>query len=89
MMLDQPGTGRRVRGELYEPDDARLRAIDMMESIGQPGNLRIGVDLEPLNGGQIVSAWPTSNGSLAVPVHSELLEDYQDRHSSQPWRRSV
>jgi gamma-glutamylaminecyclotransferase len=33
MMLHQPGKGLRVRGELYRIADARLAAIDAIESI--------------------------------------------------------
>jgi gamma-glutamylaminecyclotransferase len=36
MMLDQPGIGHQVTGELYEVDDARLARIDALESVGKP-----------------------------------------------------
>jgi len=36
MMLDQPGVGLSVRGELYEVDDAQLAVLDALESIVSP-----------------------------------------------------
>jgi gamma-glutamylaminecyclotransferase len=40
MMLDEPGTGLQVSGELYEIDDDVLAPLDALESVGQPGNFR-------------------------------------------------
>jgi gamma-glutamylaminecyclotransferase len=48
MLLNQPGLGRRIIGELYELDDAILTRIDPLESIGQPGNLRIALTVSRL-----------------------------------------
>jgi gamma-glutamylaminecyclotransferase len=91
MMLDQPGKGLHVRGELYEIDETRLKAIDAIESIGKSGNLRRAVEVEPLQGGPRVTAFVyMKTGDLAVPVHSGHLEDYQDRRFIPPWcRRSA
>jgi gamma-glutamylaminecyclotransferase len=40
MMIDEPGVGERVRGELFAIERTRLAALDALESIGKPGNLR-------------------------------------------------
>src|SRR5215216_7412855 len=48
MVLNQPGTGLQVRGELYDITNAALARLDAMESVGKSGNMRIVVDVEPL-----------------------------------------
>jgi gamma-glutamylaminecyclotransferase len=89
MMLHEPGRGLRVRGELYEIDRVRLRSLDAIESVGTPGNLRIMIDIEPLNGGPRVSAYAyMKSADLAVPAHTGWLDDYQDRRFIPPWSRT-
>jgi gamma-glutamylaminecyclotransferase len=88
MMLDQPGTGLQVRGELYEVDDPRLALIDALESVGEPGNFRRLVQLEPVEGGD--ACWALAymkSPELATPAHTGYLEDYQDRRFVPPDRR--
>ena len=89
MMLPEPGTGHRVRGELYRVEEAHLRRIDAVESVGIRGNHRIEIEAEPLEGGQQVLAFAyAKSAELATPVHSGFLEDYQDRRFVPPWRRT-
>jgi gamma-glutamylaminecyclotransferase len=88
MMLDKPGDGLRVSGELYEIDPPRLAAIDAMESVGKPGNFRISIEGEPLEGGGSCRAFAYAKSEeLARPVHSAFLADYQDRRFIPPWNR--
>ena len=35
-MIDSPGLGERVTGELYEVDAAALAAMDLLEGVGRP-----------------------------------------------------
>lgn len=35
-MLDSPGLGHRVRGQLFEVDAAGLREMDLLERVGEP-----------------------------------------------------
>ena len=35
-MIDSPGLGERVAGELYEVDAAALAAMDLLEGVGRP-----------------------------------------------------
>jgi len=89
MMLNQPGKGLRVRGELYQVEDARLAAIDAIESVGKPGNLRLSVEVEPLAGGLAVAAFAYLKApELAIPAHTGCLDDYQDRRFIPPWCRA-
>ena len=79
MMLDQPGVGHRIIGELYVVDSLALSKIDGLESIGTPGNLRISIDIEPFAGGAKRKAWAYLKGpDLAEPAHSDYLAYYQD-----------
>jgi gamma-glutamylaminecyclotransferase len=88
MLLDQPGRGRHILGELYELEDATLAGIDGLESVGQPGNLRITVRVSPVAGGEECEAFAyAKTPALATPVHSGYLIDYQDRRFIPPWKR--
>ena len=51
MMLDQPGRGVRVSGELREVSADQLAMLDSLESVGLPGNARGPITVEPLEGG--------------------------------------
>lgn len=85
MMLDEPGTGHHVLGELYEVEDWRLKLIDEMESVGIPGNFRTSASVVRLCDGVagFASVYMKSR-ELAVPVHTPYLNEYQDRRSIPP-----
>jgi len=36
-LLPQPGTGHRVRGQLFEVNEEQLAAMDALERVGEPG----------------------------------------------------
>ena len=80
MMFDQPGSGHRVMGELYQIDDATLANLDDLESIGKPGNVRSQIVVEPLAGGpsQTVGVY-FKTPEIAQPRHSRFLSEYSDR----------
>jgi gamma-glutamylaminecyclotransferase len=89
MMLHQPGVGLAVKGELYEVDDAQLAALDRLESVGKPGNFRVSLAVERVNGGERCAAFAYVKApELATPVHSGYLDDYQDRRFIPPSRRA-
>jgi gamma-glutamylaminecyclotransferase len=89
MMLDKPGDGLHVSGELYAIDPPQLAAIDAVESVGKPGNFRISIEVEPLEGDGSCQAFAyVKSAELARPVHSALLADYQDRRFIPPWNRA-
>lgn len=47
-LVNQPGQGMRVSGQIFEVDDATLRAMDRFEEVGLPsGYARCTLELEP------------------------------------------
>jgi gamma-glutamylaminecyclotransferase len=90
MLLKQPGHGRHILGELYELEESLLRRIDPMESVGQPGNLRVTIAVASVTGGAVRDAFAYAKApELATPVHSGFLEEYQDRRFIPPWKRQA
>jgi gamma-glutamylaminecyclotransferase len=87
MVFDQPGTGLHIKGELYEISQASLARLDALESVGQPGNERPVVEVEPLGPGHACHAIVfVKSPELASPIHSGYLEDYQDHRFIPPRR---
>jgi gamma-glutamylaminecyclotransferase len=88
VMLDRPGQGLQVEGELYEVDEDRLKVLDQLEGVGDPSSFRSGVLVEPKDGGirEIAVGFMKSEDWLH-PVHSGFLSDYQDRRFIPPWQR--
>jgi gamma-glutamylaminecyclotransferase len=61
----------RAQDELYEIEDDRLPSIDAMEHVGEPGNLRAVIAVEPLIGGTALSANVyLKQRMLATPLHT-------------------
>jgi len=88
MILNEPGVGHRLFGELYEVGGSCLARLDKMESIGQPGNFRVAIEVAPVDGGKssIAFAYMKSR-ALAEPIHSDYLACYHDRRFIPPERR--
>jgi gamma-glutamylaminecyclotransferase len=88
MIFNQPGTGLQIIGELYRVSPAALARLDMLESVGRPGNSRIVVEVEPVGSGAACAAIVyVKSPELASPVHSGYLADYQDRRFIPPGER--
>ena len=88
MIFNEPGVGHQLTGELYRIDEAGLARLDAMESVGQPGNLRISVHVAPVQGGAPCTAFAfMKSRALADPIHSAYLASYQDRRFIPPERR--
>ncbi|MDP4299341.1 gamma-glutamylcyclotransferase family protein [Leptothrix discophora] len=51
-LLDAPGTGLQVRGEVFEVDETDLQAMDRFEEVGLPtGYVRVAIELEAIDAG--------------------------------------
>lgn len=89
MMLDRPGEGLVVQGELYLADDQRLDLIDELEDTSKSGSFRTDLIVEPVGGGvRLKSSGYMKDESWLIPLHSGYLSDYQDRRFIPPWERS-
>lgn len=87
MMLNEPGTGHRIFGELYAVEADRLARIDRLESVPSPGNMRLAVEVESCRSGSLhVAHVYMKSRSLAKPCHSGYLEIYDD-HRFVPFER--
>lgn len=85
MMLNEPDRGCHVFGELYDVDERIMANLDQLESVGQPGNLRVLIEVEPSGGGPALSAFAYMKARrLAEPAHSGYLELYDDRRFIAP-----
>ena len=80
MMFDEPGEGLQVIGELYEVGDGILAALDRLESISEPGNLRVPIEIKSIEGTSrhFAHAYMKTR-ALARPMHTGYLPAYHDR----------
>lgn len=75
-LLDEPGNGHRVRGELVEVDAAGLAHLDRLEGVGVPGGYRrIEIAVETAQGETLAFAYVRDRAGLA-PIHDGPLEAY-------------
>ena len=88
IMLDRPGEGLVVRGELFDVPEGDLPRLDELESVGSKGSFRSSLEVEPVGGGvrqQVIGFM--KDESWLHPVQSDHLSDYQDRRFIPPWNR--
>jgi len=70
IMLNEPGQGWRVYGELYEVENSRIASLDAIEHIGKPGNSRASIDVEPIEGGANYDANVYFKARASSPIRS-------------------
>ncbi len=94
MMLDRPGEGLHVEGELYRIEPGRLPKLDELEDVGRPGSFRTQIRVRPIGesgiegeGGPIEAIGFMKSRDWLDPVHTGYLSDYQDRRFVPPWER--
>lgn len=87
MMLDRPGEGLRVRGELYRVEPGRMGKLDELEDVGKPGSFRTTIKVAGEGGAPVEAIGYMKSRSWLDPVHTGFLSDYQDRRFIPPWER--
>ncbi|MGZ5787389.1 MAG: gamma-glutamylcyclotransferase family protein [Ramlibacter sp.] len=86
-MLDQPGVGLNVRGQMFEVDDAALVQMDVLERVGEPDGyrrVRIEVVGPPGTGACEVFAYLKDPAEFAPLAGDALgpLADYTLEHAA-------
>jgi gamma-glutamylaminecyclotransferase len=57
-LMNLPGQGQRVSGQLFEVPDDALPSIDAFEEVGQPtGYERVALTVEAVDDGRQIQAW--------------------------------
>jgi gamma-glutamylaminecyclotransferase len=85
MLIDEPGVGESVHGELFAIERTRLA----LEAIGKPGNLRKRIRVAMANGRRCSALAYMKERVLAEPVHAGPLACYDDRRFVPPERRKM
>jgi len=73
-MLDQPGAGLHVRGQVFEVDDAALAQMDVLERVGEPDGYRR-VHIEVALAGQAGAATFEAFAYLKEPAEFRAVAD--------------
>lgn len=79
VLLDEPGEGHHVRGELYEVDDVGLAALDELEGADLPvGYDRIRLEVVPEDGGEPTTVWTYAKPRIRLDrIHAGPLDEYR------------
>jgi gamma-glutamylaminecyclotransferase len=84
-LVQQPGHGHAVAGELYRVDDAGLAAMDALEQIDEPGWYeRLRIRVRPREGGEAVETWVyfgTAGRAETETIHAGPLAEYTLQHA--------
>ena len=77
-MIDEPETGHRVRGELFEVTDSLLSRLDAFESVHLPdGYHRRSIRIEAEDNGESRPAWAYLRDRAKIDgIHTEPLTEY-------------
>lgn len=88
MMLNRPGEGTAISGELFEVSEDQLLKLDELEDVGQEGSFRTDIEVMPVGGGQhVIAIGFFKSEQWLEPLHSHFIADYQDRRFIPPWDR--
>jgi len=91
-LIDEPGEGHRVFGEVFEVDDEGLEALDRMEGTHLPvGYRRISIAIEDKHGAATFDAWTYVKDRETIRgIHSDPMEEYaQDPRYVSPSKRTT
>ena len=77
-LIDEPGEGHRVFGEVFKVNDEDLEALDRMEGTHLPiGYRRISIAIADADGGAPFEAWTYVKDRETIQgIHSDPMEEY-------------
>ncbi|MCP4319868.1 MAG: gamma-glutamylcyclotransferase [Hyphomicrobiales bacterium] len=77
-LLDEPGQGQRVYGEVFQVSDDGLATLDRMEGTDNPlGYRRISVVVVAAEDGTALEAWTdVKDRAMLDGIHSKALAEY-------------
>jgi [ribosomal protein S5]-alanine N-acetyltransferase len=85
-LVHEPGQGLRVKGQLFEVDDAALAQMDMLERIGDEGwYTRRAVDVQDAASGEVSVALAYFGSAARLhsdSVHHGPLDEYTEAHQA-------
>lgn len=83
-LVQAPGRGQPVSGQVFEIDDQTLADMDRLERIDEPGwYLRRTLRVQPKSGGETVEAMAYLGNAerlASEAVHAGPLDEYQPEH---------
>jgi gamma-glutamylaminecyclotransferase len=87
-LLERPGDGHHVRGEVYAVDAPTLEALDELEGVGEPdGYDRKPIEVEREPGGERLEVDVYFKREPLGVLHSGWLEEYDDDRYVEPSSR--
>jgi RimJ/RimL family protein N-acetyltransferase len=85
-LVHLPGTGERVRGQLFEVDAPALQALDALERVDEPGwYARRPLRVLPIDGGPPVRAvayFGSADRLASGDIHAGPLAEYTEAHQA-------
>lgn len=76
-LIDEPGQGQKVFGELFEVDGDGLALLDEMEGVGHPQGYRR-ISVRCWHDEQALEAWTyVKDRAVIEGIHSEALAEYE------------
>lgn len=81
ILLQEPGVGKQVIGELYQVSESKLADLDRLEHTHQPkGYKRIVIEIQSIDKQQQLRVFTYMNERTHVTdISSEYLSEYTDR----------
>lgn len=83
-LVNEPGRGHRIRGQLFEVDDEVLAAMDVLERVNDDHwYTRRELEVAPLPGGHAVRALAYFGSAVRIteePIHHGPLDQYTEVH---------
>ena len=81
VLLQEPGVGKQIIGELYQVSDSKLADLDRLEHVHQPkGYKRIVIEIQSIDEQEQLSAFTYVKERIHVAdISSGYLNEYTDQ----------